>query len=553
MSRRTAQLVLIDPGGARTQIPIERIPFTIGRLSDNDVVLADSRISRHHAAIRREGGSYLVEDHNSRHGTFVNGERVAAPRPLSNHDRIEFGVSGSYALLFVSEEESLATLLERVETPAPSDGTTSRELRSLNLLLDVGRSLHTGLSLEDVLATVVDACLKVTGTERGFLFLRSEKDELTLRLGRDREKRLLASEDFQGSLSVVQDVVRGGQDILVTHGPTDERVKRRASVAELELRTLICLALRRLPTVDSLESTVTGLPPQALGAIYLDSRASSQPFSETDKQVLRSLALEAAGVIENARLFTAAREKERLEQELAIARNIQQALLPKQLRQHKAFQVAGLNIPSQQVGGDYFDVIEVPGGRHAFVVADVSGKGISAALLISTLQGALAAMVALGQPVGAVASQLNRYLLQHTGVNKFATFFCGILGPSGGFEYVNAGHVPPLLLPASGDASLLRAGSVPLGLFEEGDYAIASLTLRPGDTLVLYTDGLVDAPNPAGDLYGPERLKQAAANFQRRPVQELAESLLREVREFSRGTPPEDDMTLLVVRYEGNT
>ncbi|MBI4466299.1 MAG: SpoIIE family protein phosphatase [Acidobacteria bacterium] len=538
-ARSTPQLVLIDPSGARTQVPIGKTPFTIGRLSDNDLPLRDSRISRHHAAIVLENGHYAVQDQNSRHGTFVNGERVETVRPLRNNDRIEFGVPGSYVLLFVSEEESLARLLERVDTPAPAAGTTSRELRNLNLLLEVGRSLQAGLALEDVLATVVDACLKVTGTQRGFLFLRNERGELTLEVGRDHQKRSLGPGDFQGSPAFVEEIVRGSQDIVITN-PRGEP------------RAVIGLALPRLPHVASLETTLTEYLPEALGVIYLDTQLSSQVFSESDKQVLRSLAMEAVGVIENARLFTAARDKERLEHELAIARDIQQALLPKRFRRHPGFQVAGINIPSQQVGGDYYDLVEIPGQRYAFVVADVSGKGISAALLTSMLQGALAAMLELGQPVGAVARQLNRYLCQRSEMNRFATFFFAVLAPGGRLEYINAGHVPPLFLPAGGDARVLRAESLPLGLFEEGEFAAQVLGLQPGDTLVLYTDGFIDATNPRGETYGLERLKKAVARFSSRPAEELAQAVLGDVREFARETPPEDDMTLLVVRYEGN-
>jgi len=552
-TRAAPHLIMIDPSGARTEVPISKTPLTLGRLSDNDVLLQDSRISRHHAAIVLENGHYAVEDQNSRHGTFVNGARVQGARPLKNNDRIEFGVPGSYALLFVSEEQSLATLLQRVETPAAtSAGTTSTELRSLNLLLEVGRSLQAGLTLEEVLNTVVDSCLKVTGTERGFIFLRDDKGELVLRVGRDKQKNPLGPADFQGSMSVIRDVVKGSQDILITNTLADESVGQRASVVAAELRTIICLALHRLlPTVGALESTLTGFLPEALGAIYLDSRLTGQPFSETDRQVLRSLALEAAGVIENARLFTAARDKERLDQELAIARDIQQALLPKRFRVYDTFQVAGINIPSQQVGGDYYDLIEMPGERYAFVVADVCGKGISAALLTSTLQGALAAMVELGQSASDVARHLNRYLCRHAGVKKFATFFCGVLEPGGRFDYVNAGHVPALWLPRAGELTPLRAGSYPLGLFEDDDYPAQSLAWQPGDTLVLYTDGFTEAMNPAGESYGVERLTKAVEGFRHNPVEELADAILGAVREFAGGTPPGDDMTLLVVRYEG--
>lgn len=541
--RTPPQLVLIDPVGARRPIPITKSPLTIGRLADNDVVLPDSRISRHHAVIEQENGNYVIRDEDSRHGTYVDGERVEAARILKSNDRIEFGVPGSYALLFVAEGESLEHLIERVDTPAGS--ATSQELRSLNLLLEVGRSLQAGLALEDVLATVVDACLKVTGTERGFLFLRGPKGEPVFRVGRNNKKGSLGPEHFQGRESEVVNTLHASEDIVVT-----------CSEAE---GTVIYLSLRRFPTVASLESTLTGFLPESLGVICLDNRGTSRPFTETDRQVLRSLAMEAAGVVENARLFTTARDKERLDRELAIARDIQQALLPKKSWRTQTFQVAGISIPTQQIGGDYYDWIEIPDGRYAFVVTDVSGKGISAALLSSTLQGALTAMVELGQPVDSVAAQLNRYLCGHSSVNRFATFFCGVLGPGGRFQYVNAGHMPPLLFPGRGDPTVLRAGSFPVGLleedflksFEEKPFAAQELHLGSGDTLILYTDGFVDALNAAGELYGVERLQQAAARFRQRSVEELAEGILRDVRGFIRDAPPEDDMTLLVLRYEG--
>jgi len=542
-------MVLVEPNGVRREVVVQSLPFKLGRQAGNELTLRDSRISREQAQIIAENGKYILEDLGSRHGTFVNGQKVMR-HELRPNDSIEFGVPGSFALLFVSEGHSLDTLLQRVETPTPA-GASSGELRSLNLLLEVGRSLQAGLTLDEVLNTVVDACLKVTRTERGFIFLRDDKGELALRVGRDLQRKTLGPEAFQGSASVIQEVVRGSQDIIVTNTLADEGVGGRASVVAAELRTIICLALRRLPAMGTLESTMSGFLPEALGALYLDSRLTGQPFSDTDKQVLRSLALEAAGVIENARLFTAARDKERLDQELAIARDIQQALLPKRFREYETFRVAGVNIPSQQVGGDYYDLIEVPGGRHAFVVADVCGKGVSAALLTSTLQGALAAMVELGQPVSAVARQLNRYICRHVGVNKFATFFCGLLEPDGRFQYVNAGHIPGFRVPRAGEITLLRAESLPLGLFEEDDYPAPELVLQPGDALVLSTDGFMDAQNPEGEFYGFERLRQAVERFRGAAAEELADALLGDVREFSRGTPPGDDMTLLVVRYEG--
>jgi len=543
------KLVLIDPSGARTQLPIAKTPFTIGRLNENDVLLRDSRISRHHAVIVLENGHYLIQDQNSRHGTFVNGVRVEGRRELRPNDRIDFGVPDSPSLIFVTEEESLEDRLHHVDTP-PSPGAVSQQLRKLNLFLEVGRTLHAGLALDDVLTLVVDTCLEITGSDRAFLLLPDAGGRLECRIGRDRNKSTLTCEEADLSYPAIQQVLERGREVLVDHPrPVHHLIGGEAHQAPQP--AILCLPLHRAPSVTSLDTTEAGLPGSILGVIYLDRQKSAQPLVKLDQQILRSLAQEAATLIENARLFTAARDKERLDQELAIARDIQQALLPKRFREYETFRVVGVNIPSEQVGGDCYDVIELADGRHAFVVSDVSGKGVSAALLTSMLQGALAAMVEAGQPLGVAARLLNRRLRQHTGLNKFATIFCGLLEPSGRFQYVNAGHVPGLRVPRAGEIDLLRAESLPLGLFEEDDYPAPELALQPGDTLVLSTDGFMDAQNPEGEFYGFERLRQAVERLRGASAEELADALLGDVREFSRGTPPGDDMTLLVVRYEG--
>lgn len=544
------KLILVEPSGARREIALAHTPFSIGRRPDSDLPLRDNRISRQHTVIRVENGRYLIEDCQSRYGTFVNGEQVEATRELRNNDCIEFGIPDSYALIFVSEEKSLQALLYRVDTPASPD-TVSRELRNLSLLLEVGRSSRAGLALEDVLTTVVDACLNVTGTERGLLFLRNNQGELELRVGRDCEQRSLTREDFAVNYAAIQQAVEQARDIVVTDTRADTRLVPSRTGFEPALPTIICLPLHRFPVVGSLASTVAGTPRDILGVLYLDSHQLSRPVSKTERQILRSLALEAASVVENARLFTAARAKERLDQELAIARDIQQGLLPRGPKQYDFFQVAYVNIPCYEVGGDYYDLIELPERRFVLVIADVSGKGISAALLSSSLQGALAAGLAWGQPIASVACHLNRYLYQHAEISRFATFFGGVLSPDGRFEYVNAGHCPALWL-TSDRIETLHAKNVPLGLLEQSDYAATEIQLHPHDVLVLYTDGVVEASNPLGELYGMDRLKDVLSARRGGSSEKLAEAVLRDVREFTQNTLLEDDVSLMVAGYEGN-
>ena len=543
---KTPTLILVEPSGARRPVPLVHTPVSIGRRPESDVHLRDSRVSRQHAIIRAENGQYLIEDCRSRHGTFVNGERVEEPRELLPNDRIDFGVPDSFSLIFVTEEETLEELLQRVDTP-PSPDAVSQQLRKLNLFLEVGRTLHAGLALDDVLTLVVDTCLDITGSERGFLLTPDARGGIECQIGRDSTKHTLACEEVDLSYPAIQQVLERGREVIV------DRVRPLGRLVGREARqspqpAIICLPLHRTPAVASLDTTDAGTPGNILGVIYLDSQKSAQPFAKLDRQILHSLAQEAATLIENASLFSAARAKERLDQELAIARGIQQRLLPREPRPCDFLQLAYLSIPCREVGGDYYDAIELPDKSLALVMADVCGKGVSAALLSATLQGALAAGLQWGQDVAGVAGHLNRYLRQHTEANIFATLFFGLVHPDGRFEYVNAGHVPPFWL--SGDrVEALAAENVPLGLYEPEDYLAKQVQLTPGDLLVLYTDGIMDATNARGEAYGRERLKLVAASFRGDALPSLSQAVLKDVRDFTQDALQEDDISLLLARF----
>ncbi len=538
-------LVLIEPSGSRRPVPLLHTPVSIGRRPESDIHLRDSRISRQHAIIRAEDGHYLIEDSRSRHGTFVNGERVEEPRELVAGDRIDFGVPDSYSLLFVTEEEGLEELLERVDTPAGTD-VVSQQIRKLNLFLEVGRALHTGLALEDVLVVVVDACLDITGSERGFLLLPDEAGQLTCRVGRDVGHNNLACTDIEINHPAIRQVLDRGREVIV------DRVRPLGAVVGREARqspqpAIICLPLSRAAAVASLDTTDAGKP-NILGVLFLDNQKSAQPVVKLDRQILRTLAQEAATLIENARLFSAARAKEQLDRELAIARRIQQRLLPREAKQHDYLQLAFLSIPCREVGGDYYDVIDLPDNRLGLVIADVCGKGVSAALLSATLQGALAANMQWCKDVAGVAAHLNQYLCQHTEANIFATLFFGLLSPDGRFSYVNAGHVPAFWL-RGGQVDSLAADNVPLGMYEPEVYQAREIQLAPGDVLALYTDGIIDAANSRSELYGRDRLQQVLSDYRDSALTLASQAVLKSVRDFTQDALQEDDLSLLLARF----
>lgn len=548
---RTPRLLLVEPGGASRELALTVTPFRIGRQTGNELILRDSRVSRQHARIVLQDGRYVLEDLGSRHGTWVNGNQISKHK-LQPGDCIEFGVPDSYKVVFQSDESPLEELLQHVDAP-PTLPAASRELHHLGVLLEVARALHAGQVLEDVLAAVVDAAVEVTRTERGVLLLQQQDGELTPAVARDAARRTIPTDDLHISSSLLRQVSASRHELIVTDSGEQAGIRQQDSIVRMALRTIVAIPLERRSLVGVLDSTVVSRPSELLGVLYLDSRTPSSAFSDLDRDVLHSLAQEAGSVVENARLFAAVREKERLEHELNIAAEIQRGLLPKEFPQSNYFSAAGFNVACESVGGDFFDVFPLCAGRYAFVVADVAGKGISAALLASVLQGVFSASMITELNAEALLARVNQYLCERSGQARYATLFYSVLSEDGSLEYINAGHLPPLVRTARGNVRPLGAGNLPLGLFCNAEYRASHGSLAPGDCLVIFSDGVTEAQNTQLELFGAERLAGVLRGFRGRTAQELAETIRFEVATFAGAAPQSDDLTLLVVQYHGTT
>jgi sigma-B regulation protein RsbU (phosphoserine phosphatase) len=282
--------------------------------------------------------------------------------------------------------------------------------------------------------------------------------------------------------------------------------------------------------------------------IYLDSRRPTA-FSRLDRQILDALALQAASILDSARLVEQERQRQKLEQELNIARDIQQALIPHGFRDFPYFAVTGIHTPCNAVGGDYFDVFPLSEDRSVIVVADVSGKGIGAALLTTMLQGAFSSMTPGTDPVQ-VLDQLNRFLCDHSQVGRYATMFFGILNRQGHLLFINAGHPSPLLLRSGNVSSLVSEGSFPVGLVPEASFDAKTVQLLPGDTLVSFSDGVTEAMDPDEQLFGDDRLRDALVGKENNSLNDLQAEILNSVHTFTRGASQNDDITVLLVRYQ---
>jgi len=550
------RLVVVEPNGIRRDVIIGPFPFRIGRQAGNELTLRDSRVSRHQAQILADDGKLVLEDMGSSHGTFVNGEKILR-HELKPSDKIDFGVPDSYQLTFVGEGATIEELVERIEAPAPS-AAGPRELHHLGVLLEVARTLGSGLSLEDVLTVVLDAAIAVTRTERGVLLLMNPQGELETIIARNSQRGTVRPEEVQVSQSIVKRVATSRRELIVSDEGASVGVSPTrttppdSSMMRLDLHTVVAIPIDKLPVIEALDVTISARQTELLGVLYLDSHAPSSSFSALDREVLRTLAREAATVVENARLFSAARAKARLDHEIEIASQIQQRLLPKSMPNLPYVAVAGSTLACLSVGGDCFDVIELGGGRHGFFVGDVSGKGISAALLATLLQGIFFTTASMDIALPSVFSRVNQYLCERSGDDRYATVFYGVLDQSGRFEYVNAGHVPPLIRRRSGAIEGLASANLPVGMFAEAEYASASAKLEEGDFLVIYSDGVSEAANVHSELFEETRLRRLLEEFKGDTVESLADAIRDGIKEFTAGAPQSDDITMVTIQYKGS-
>lgn len=538
--------LLYVQGAEQRTIVLERLPFTIGRKTDKDLVIPDSRVSRDHAHIICEGGACYLVDQNSRHGTFVNGVRCERQKLLPN-DRLDFGARDAAYVIFDpdrSHASEAAEFLSQISMMPVSTGGS--DLEKLRLFLEAARKLNTTGVLSDVLVTLLDSTLRLTKAERGYVFLRGEDGKMRLTAGRNaRGEQLL--DDTNISRSILEEAANAASEFIVSDTSSSSDLAARNSIIAYDLRTVIAIPLRRTQTTlqeKSAEDAAAALEnPQVRGVLYLDSRFASRDISAVSHDILRAIATEAAALVENARLVQAEEAARRYQQELAIAASIQQRLMTVSIPDVPFAAVRATNLACKDVGGDFFDVVMTEQGL-AVLVADVSGKGISAALLASILQGMIYSQLVANVPLQEIVASANAFLCRKVMGQKYATLILSRLRPDGELEYVNCGHVPPVLVEG-GTVTRPKECNLPIGLLAAAEFESAHLTLPAGGRLVMLSDGVTEAEDSTGEFFGDARL-EAAANHAT-PYDAIFSSL----RAYCGDTPLSDDCTILELHYKG--
>jgi serine phosphatase RsbU (regulator of sigma subunit) len=318
---------------------------------------------------------------------------------------------------------------------------------------------------------------------------------------------------------------------------------------DLELRSVISVPLVRIGKVQGDATSVLSTAEETAGVLYMDSRLAAADLAGGNRELLQTLAIEASTILENARLLDEERIKHKIEEELDVARSIQQGLLPRCLPADGWFRACGSSVASHQVGGDYYDVF--PAGPDAWtaVVADVSGKGVSSALLASLLQGAFLAVSHGDTALHKRLDRINVFLNERTAGEKYATVFYCLLERGGVLHYVNAGHCPPLIVRHAGGIDSLEATAMPVGLLESAEFAVTRTTLASGDKILIYTDGVTEAQNLQGEFFGRHRLRKAIAEHHADSCPVLLEAVGSAVAAFTESAPQADDITLVVIEY----
>jgi len=545
-----AEISVQAADGSRERYPLLKARVTIGRSRDSDIFLPDQWLSRQHAEILQKPDGYYVSDLGSKNGTLLNGGRIHEQQRLRAGDVITLG---EHILTFSlgepgDEEEELdsdpvgtrvfsARELSDIKTKPAIDATElARQNRVLSVLSRAAGSLVRHHSLEEVFEDIMTLLFEAVPAERGaILLLHGDPPQLVMKAARSR-----AGKPITGvSRSIARRVLEKRVSILLPNVMADEALSHQVSILGAGIRSAVCAPLWF--TADFAEQDAV------IGLVYLDTRTHTYSFSEDDLQIVTALANVAAAKIENVRLLEESLEKRRLDQDMKMAAEIQRGLLPGIAPAVKGYDLAGSNRPTRAVGGDYYD-FSVDQGRLLFALGDVAGKGTSAALLMAVLRAAVRGHWGEGAAAEAMV-RINRTICQNVTEGKYITFFLGRLDPPGGrVSYVNAGHLPPLLIRAGGGVETLTEGGMVLGMFDSVPYAEGSAELRSGDILLVFSDGVSETCDPRGEEFGEGRLAALVVEKRELGAEELQAAILKELDRYSEDTRATDDRTLIVLK-----
>ncbi|MCC6589572.1 MAG: SpoIIE family protein phosphatase [Bryobacterales bacterium] len=546
-------LVQSQDGGTRTLPMQDKRRVTLGRAADNDLAYPDDPVlSRRHLAVEFDGDQWWAEDLGSKNGTSVNGNRISGRRKIGIGDRVTAGrvtltlrdpvQETDHTVVFVAEVPGIETHGTQVSTnleqvvgagggggndleaalrTAPVVGTTR-----VQALLEAGRELAGHRPLPDLFKVILDLSVNSVGARRGIV-MTLEGNELV-----PRAKR---GENFLISRAVRDKILQSKDSLLILDTSQEEAFRSSMTIVQQRVKSFIAVPLQ---TKD-----------KVIGLIYVDSPDIVRPFTKEDLTLLTVMANIAAVRIENARLVEVEQAERVMAKELEQAAEIQRNLLPKVSPPVLGLDVAGRSVACRSVGGDYFDYLTLPDNKLGILVGDVAGKGMSAALLMSSVQARAQVLAEENDDLGTFLTRLNRSVAINCPGNRFITLFgCTINPATGEFWYGNAGHNPPYLLRANGTVENLPAGGPVMGILKQVTYPAVKMQLGRGDVVVMFSDGVTEARALNDEEYGEDRLLMELQALRGQSAEHIVQAIFDSVERFMGDAPAGDDITLVVVR-----
>jgi serine phosphatase RsbU (regulator of sigma subunit)/pSer/pThr/pTyr-binding forkhead associated (FHA) protein len=535
------------PDGQMKTVPLQGDRFTVGRSSATELCFPeDAGLSRQHMVLERDGDEWTVRDLGSKNGTSVNNIPLRAKLRLKPGDRI---TAGHLAIVFDDKSAGPkvpdnVVVFESAEPDPPSTSTilTSLEgalssqtivdrpgqhgIKQVQALIRAGQELAGRGTLSDLFPLILDLAIEGVGAQRGVvMILEGERLEVKANKG----------EGFHISTAVRDKVLNEKASVLVRDAQLDEAFRERMSIVEQKVRTLMAVPLQT--------------EKRTIGLIYVDSPNMFRVFTKDDLSLLTVMANVAAIRIEHARLSEVEEMERRMARDLDQAAEIQRSFLPARAPEVPGVDLAGYNAACRTVGGDYFDFFTYPNGRVAMVLGDVSGNGMPASLMMMGLQARVQVLAEEPQDLAAVTNRLNKITCQNCPSNRFITFFFCVLDPgTGELAFCNAGHNPPVIVRTDGSIEYLEGGGPPLGILSFATYAEYHARLEPGEILAIYSDGVTEANNGIQEEFGDERFAEVLTASRHKSAAEIVAAVNQALTAFAAGSPPADDITLVVAR-----
>jgi serine phosphatase RsbU (regulator of sigma subunit) len=536
-----AEVTVYSPLFSPFRQPLIGEAISIGRASDCSIPIKDRYLSRKHAEIIAAGNAWILKDLGSANGTYLNGSRVERDEQLKTGDRIRLGDT---EIVFETSDRSTDRFIAVADNTNASptiaipvndisDAPESQDVARLHTLTQLARELIEDRPMDELFGFIVDRVMEHLHPSRAAIALLGHDGRSFTKVEVRRQDESDASE-LKISHTLLAEVVEEKKALAFVDVGADEKLRTAQSIIMQGIHSILCAPLM--------------IGNSVVGVLYVDFLFTQRSIAEDDVRLVAQIGRFAATKLETTRLREEAIQKRIMDEELKTASGIQRRLLPAAPAGIDGFTFVGRNQPCRTVSGDYYDFAIRPDGKVYFVIGDVSGKGVTAGLMMAGLQVAFRIFSKSDPDPATLVTQLNVALKENLPQSKFVTLFLGRLDTTNGrIEYVNAGHTPPLLLSKTG-AVELNESDLLLGVIARAEFTNRELQLAPGDSLVLFTDGVTEARDADGNDLGSNVIGNALITLHGTDADSISravnETVLNHVGDAEN---LDDDVTLLIV------